>query len=203
MRIWSDFRIGADGYGRMLVAANGLDGGDLTRAVQRLQELGSYRNLALLGLPVARAAWPRLDEAEADLRRLGEALTRNDVRDDDLMAQLSALSLAIAAVASATDYRMSATAAYALLVEERLADLAPQPIPFAGRIHPAAVPAGGPHLRGLFQARTAGGGPRRAVHRLLRASKHASKTRTAPCSPRWNAAPRGNCACNTWSRGFR
>jgi uncharacterized membrane-anchored protein len=48
MRIWSDFRIGADGYGRMLVAANGLDGGDLTRAVQRLQELGSYRNLALL-----------------------------------------------------------------------------------------------------------------------------------------------------------
>jgi uncharacterized membrane-anchored protein len=129
MRIWSDFRIGADGYGRMLVAANGLDGGDLTRAVQRLQELGSYRNLALLGLPVARAAWPRLDEAEADLRRLGEALTRNDVRDDDLMAQLSALSLAIAAVASATDYRMSATAAYALLVEERLADLAPQPIP--------------------------------------------------------------------------
>ncbi|MDR6510563.1 putative membrane-anchored protein [Novosphingobium capsulatum] len=129
MRIWSDFHIGEDGYGRMLVAACGLEGGDLTRAVQRLQELSSYRNLALLGLPVARAAWPRLDQAEADLRRLGEALTRDDVRDDDLMDQLSGLSLAIAAVASTTDYRMSATAAYALLVEERLADLAPRPIP--------------------------------------------------------------------------
>jgi uncharacterized membrane-anchored protein len=128
MRIWSDFRIAEDGYGRMLVAAGSLEGGDLTRAVQRLQELGNYRNLALLGLPVARAAWPRLDEAEAGLRQLGEALTRSDVRDDDLMAQLSALSLAIAAVASATDYRMSATAAYAELVEERLADLAPRPI---------------------------------------------------------------------------
>jgi len=129
MRMWSDFRIAPDGYGCMLVAANGLDGGDLTRAVQRLQELGNYRNLALLGLPVARAAWPRLDEAEADLRHMGEALTRSDVRDDDLMARLSALSLAIAAVASGTDYRMSATAAYALLVDERLADLAPRPIP--------------------------------------------------------------------------
>lgn len=129
MRIWSDFRIAPDGYGRMLVAAGGLEGGDLTRAVQRLQELGNYRNLALLGLPVARAAWPRLDEAEADLHQLGEALTRSDVRDDDLMARLSTLSLAIAAVASSTDYRMSATAAYALLVDERLADLAPHPIP--------------------------------------------------------------------------
>lgn len=129
MRIWSDFRIAEDGYGRMLVSAGSLEGGDLTRAVQRLQELGNYRNLALLGLPVARAAWPRLDEAEAGLRQLGEALTRSDVRDDDLMAQLSALSLAIAAVASATDYRMSATAAYAELVEERLADLAPRAIP--------------------------------------------------------------------------
>lgn len=129
MRIWSDFRIADDGFGRMLIAANGLDGGDLTRAVQRLQELGTYRNLALLGLPVARAAWPRLDRAEEDLRRLGENLTRSDIRDDDLMAELSALSLAIAAVASATDYRMSATAAYALLVEERLEDLAPHAIP--------------------------------------------------------------------------
>jgi len=129
MRIWSDFRIGADDYGRMLVAANGLDGGALARAVQRLQELGTYRNLALLGLPVARAAWPRLDQAEADLRRLGENLTRTDVRDDDLMAELSALSLDIAAVASTADYRMSATAAYALLVDERLDELAPQPIP--------------------------------------------------------------------------
>jgi uncharacterized membrane-anchored protein len=64
MRIWSDFRIGDQGYGQLLIAANGLDGGPLSRAVQRMQELGNYRNLALIGLPVARAAWPRLDEAD-------------------------------------------------------------------------------------------------------------------------------------------
>jgi uncharacterized membrane-anchored protein len=47
-RIWSDFRIRDDRYGRLVVAANHLQPGDLTRAIQRLQELGNYRNLALL-----------------------------------------------------------------------------------------------------------------------------------------------------------
>lgn len=49
-RLWSDFRIGPDGFGRLLLAANGMTDGDLSRLVQRLQELGNYRNLALLGL---------------------------------------------------------------------------------------------------------------------------------------------------------
>ncbi len=127
-RIWSDFRIAGDGYGRLLIAANALDGGDLTRAVQRVQELGNYRNLALLGLPVAQACWPLLDEAEAQLRQLGEELVRTDVRDDQLMAHLSALSLEIARIASSANYRMSATAAYAQLADERLHDLAPEAI---------------------------------------------------------------------------
>ena len=127
-RIWSDFRIRDDGYGCLVVAANGLGQGDLTRAVQRLQELGNYRNLALLGLPVAREAWPRLDKAEDDLRSLGDELARTDVRDDELLERLCRVSLGLAALAAATGYRMSATAAYAQLVEERLAELRPEPI---------------------------------------------------------------------------
>jgi len=125
LRMWSDFRIAGDGYGRTLVAANGLEGSDLTRALQRLQELGNYRNLALMGLPVAQACWPLLDEAEEQLRRLGENLVKSDVRDDQLMDQLSTLSLEIAAIASSANYRMSATAAYARLADERLHDLTP------------------------------------------------------------------------------
>ena len=52
-------------------------------------------------------------------------LSRPEVRDDDLLSELSQLSLEIGALAGATNYRMSATAAYAQLVEERLAELAP------------------------------------------------------------------------------
>jgi uncharacterized membrane-anchored protein len=127
-RIWSDFRIRDDRYGCLVVAANGLSPGDLTRAVQRLQELGNYRNLALLGLPVAREAWPRLDEAESDLRKLGDELARTDVRDDELLERLCRVSLGLAALAGATGYRMSATAAYAQLVDERLTELRAEPI---------------------------------------------------------------------------
>lgn len=127
-RIWSDFRIAPDGYGRMLVAANGLSRGDLTRLLQRLQELGNYRNLALLGLPVAQGYWPRLNAAEEELRRIGQDQIRADMRDDDLLARTSALSLELTSLATDASFRMSATAAYAKLVEDRLAELAVSPI---------------------------------------------------------------------------
>lgn len=128
IRIWSDFRIGADGYGRLLVAANGANDSDLTRTVQRFQELGNYRNLALMGLPVAQAQSQLLHEAEARLGALGQMLSHPEARDDDLLGELCQLSLEIGAVAGATNYRMSATVAYAQLVDERLAELVPRPI---------------------------------------------------------------------------
>lgn len=128
VRIWSDFRIGGEGYGRTLIAANGAAEGDLTRTVQRVQELGNYRNLALLGLPIAQACWPLLDKAEAHLRQIGENLVKTDVRDDELMDQITSLSMEIAAIASSANYRMSATAAYGQLTDERINDLKPESI---------------------------------------------------------------------------
>lgn len=128
VRIWSDFRIGPEAYGQMVVAANGLPPGDLTRLIQRLQELGNYRNLALLGLPVAQGYWPRLNASEELLREIGQDQTRADMRDDDLLARTSALSLELTSLATDASFRMSATAAYAKLVEDRLGELAVQPI---------------------------------------------------------------------------
>lgn len=129
VRLWSDFRIRDDGYGCLLLAANGVTGGDLARLVQRLQELGNYRNLALLGLPLAQASWPRLNAIERALQQLGEDVLLADLRDDELLQRTSGLSLELMSIATATNYRMSATAAYAQLVDERLDDLAVEPIP--------------------------------------------------------------------------
>ena len=122
-RFWSDFRIQEDGFGRLVVSANGADPRDFTRLVQRLQELGNYRNKALLGLPVAHEFWPRLNEAEARLTALATRVTMSDETDDGLMAELSGLSLELMAVSTSIGFRMSATAAYARLVEERLEQL--------------------------------------------------------------------------------
>lgn len=127
-RIWSDFQIHADGYGRIVIAANGLPATGVTSCVQRLQELGNYRNLALIGLAAARSAWTRLDEIEVALSETGRALLRGEQRDDDLLAALTAHSEQLLSIAAETDFRMSATAAYAEIAAERLHELRPQPI---------------------------------------------------------------------------
>jgi uncharacterized membrane-anchored protein len=54
LRIWSDFGIHGDGYGRLLVTAGDVGDGERGRIIQRVQELGNYRNLALLGFPTVQ-----------------------------------------------------------------------------------------------------------------------------------------------------
>lgn len=127
-RIWTDFRIHDDDYGRLLIAANGLLPGDLARCVQRLQELGNYRNMALLGLPLAQASWTKLDALERALEAAGRAQLSPDLRDDDLLQHLSQLTAELLSVTTHCGYRMSATAAYADIVASRLAELDVRPI---------------------------------------------------------------------------
>jgi uncharacterized membrane-anchored protein len=128
IRMWSDFRIMDDGFGRLLVAANGADPHDLTRQLQRLQELGNYRNRALLGLPVARECWPQLDMTETSLRNLFNRLASNEARDDTLLEDLSALALDLASVSTSISFRMDATRAYGKIVEERLEQVDSRPV---------------------------------------------------------------------------
>ena len=127
-RLWTDFRIGPDGFGRMVIAANGIGGRNLARLVQRVQELGNYRNLALLGLPAARSSWGMLNEIEGALRELSGDVSRPEITDDILLQRVSGLSLDLMSISVSTGYRMNATRAYAQLVEERLAELSPSAI---------------------------------------------------------------------------
>jgi len=128
-RLWTDFRIHDDGYGRMVVAANGMPLADLGRCVQQIEELGNYRNLALIGLPEARGAWSELDGLEAELEQVGQALAQGKSRDDILLASLTGLSARLLSIDSRCSYRMSATAAYARIVAKRLEQLDADPIP--------------------------------------------------------------------------
>ncbi|MEL6876760.1 MAG: DUF3422 domain-containing protein [Pseudomonadota bacterium] len=122
-RIWSDFRLKPDGFGAMIIASNGTEPADLTRLVQRLQELGNYRNRALLGLPVAQKIWPTLNDAEEQLTDLAHRIAGGDERDDALMQEISELSVSLNAGITEASFRMSATAAYGSLVSERLREL--------------------------------------------------------------------------------
>ncbi len=127
-RFWSDFRIHEGNYGRVLIAANGCDPVALSRSVQQLQELGNYRNMALLALPEVREQWTELDGVEKRLRQFAAEVSDPDSRDDMLLEQVSGLSLELTNLSNRIGYRLDATKAYAELVSERLEDLQPEPI---------------------------------------------------------------------------
>jgi uncharacterized membrane-anchored protein len=120
VRLWSDFRLHETGYGRLLLAANGVPPADLGRIIQRLQELGNYRNLALLGLPLAQAHMSRLDELEDALAIHAHALTEPENDDEALLRQLSSMSAELAHIGAETGFRLGATNAYARIATDRL-----------------------------------------------------------------------------------
>ncbi len=122
-RIVSDFRLNPDGYGRLLILDRGLAGDEPAQLVLRLQELGNYRNMALLGLPVAQQLTPSVTTLETRLAELTQAVSERTTEDDKLLDELTFLSAELARMMTETRYRMSATRAYAQLSVDRLASL--------------------------------------------------------------------------------
>ena len=122
-RVISDFRLHPDGYGRLLVLDRDLAGDEAAQLVQRLQELGNYRNMALLGLPLAQRLTPTVSGLETRLAELTRAVSERRTQDDALLDELTFLSAELARLVAETRYRMSATRAYAQLSMDRLAAL--------------------------------------------------------------------------------
>jgi uncharacterized membrane-anchored protein len=118
-QIWSDFLIRPDRFGRLLVMAGDHSPADLGRIVQQLQELGNYRNLSLMGLPLAQAQGPRLAELEQTLVLIADRMAAGEA-DASLLDQLCALAAQVTAITATTAFRMSATAAYAQIVQDRI-----------------------------------------------------------------------------------
>lgn len=122
VRIWSDFLIRSDNFGRLLVCAGGLPPNDLGRIVQQVQELGNYRNLALLGLPLAQEQGPLVNKLEQALVDIALRMADGEA-DTLLLDQLCELAAQVTSITASTAFRMSATAAYARIVEDRLSAL--------------------------------------------------------------------------------
>lgn len=125
-RIWTDFRLHDDGFGRLLIADRGLQGGEPHQLVQRLQELGNYRKMALLGLPIAQGMMPEITRLEQRLAALARTIANEDTGDDDALSEISFLSAELARIMAETRYRMSATQAYAELCMDRVKRLSVQ-----------------------------------------------------------------------------
>lgn len=124
------FRIGEDGFERMLVLAPGdMPEGRAGRISQRVLELETYRLMALRGLPVAKQLSPVLSQAEAQLADITARLERKQDGDQSLLDDLVGLAARVERATAEHGYRFSATQAYDRLVGERIAELRERPLP--------------------------------------------------------------------------
>lgn len=122
--VWSDLRLSGNGLNRILVLNRRLDGRRLGRMVRRLLEIETYRLMASLTLPLARALGTEVRNYETELVTLSDANARADSSDTkDLLQRIVQLSARITQTSARTSLRFSATEAYAQLVFERIAEL--------------------------------------------------------------------------------
>ncbi|MFQ3622998.1 MAG: DUF3422 domain-containing protein [Acetobacteraceae bacterium] len=121
--VFADFRIREDGFTRMLLFAHRLTPGRLGRMAQRLLEIETYRMAALLGLPPARAATPKLGEFERRLDAIVAATSASADDDRVLLERLTRLAAEAEALAASNRFRFAATEAYGALVINRIEEL--------------------------------------------------------------------------------
>ena len=104
------------------------------RLLQRIVELETYQVLSLLGLPQVRQETSNLSNLEKQITEITKSvsktakknLNKKSIAYPDYQQDLNELSYVVAKIEeidSSTNYRLSATAAYYKLVEQRIQDL--------------------------------------------------------------------------------
>jgi uncharacterized membrane-anchored protein len=120
----TDFRIHADGFGRLLIYDRGLAPRQAGRLMQRVLEIDVYRMLALLAFPVAKALTPALVAEERELVSITTMLAAADARSEPaLLDRLTRLQAEIESREADSHYRFGAAAAYYELVQRRITEL--------------------------------------------------------------------------------
>lgn len=119
--VLTDFALDANGYTRFIIRIEEAPPIETGRIAQRVLEVETYRTMALLGLPLARAVTPELSAMEQELSGIIQALSQGDSRTNhDLLQHLSDLLAKSEALSNRTGFRFSASRAYRALVRSRL-----------------------------------------------------------------------------------
>jgi uncharacterized membrane-anchored protein len=123
--VWTDFKIGGDGYTRMLVQDQGLTPLSLGRVSRRIHEIETYRMMALLAFPLALDLQTRLGALEKSLAETIEGMLSTQGIDEDarLLTSLSTTARDVEEISNRSSFRFAAARAYSALVTKRVAEL--------------------------------------------------------------------------------
>ena len=122
------------GFRRVFIQNKNLRTRRTGRLLQRIVELETYQVLSLLGLPQVRKETSNLSNLEKQITEITKSvsktakknLNKKSIDYPDYQQDLNELSYVVAKIEeidSSTNYRLSATAAYYKLVEQRIQDL--------------------------------------------------------------------------------
>lgn len=124
-QVWTDFRLQGDGYCRVLIRDVHMTPRQAGRLVQRMTEIETYRMMALLAFPLARAHGREVTSADQTLAEITARLAEPhaDVDEHQLLGRLTDVAAQVERVAAATNYRFGASRAYYALVQRRIEEL--------------------------------------------------------------------------------
>ncbi|MCV6587467.1 MAG: DUF3422 domain-containing protein [Marinobacterium sp.] len=125
-RVATDFRTDSHQRIHMQVCNIRLQPARTGRLLQRLCELETYRNMALLSLPIARELMPKITRLDQQLARITDQ--RNDSDLSDQLIQMTDLAAEVESISAATANRFSASDAYFAMVDRILQELQEQKI---------------------------------------------------------------------------
>ncbi len=123
--VWSSFRLDADGFQRLVVVDLGIPEGRLSRLLQRLLEIETYRLLAIMALPRAREAMSALGSLEPELNAVmvGLEKDRSEEAQEEALRKITGIAASVEQIATTHAYRFAAARAYSSIVERRAADV--------------------------------------------------------------------------------
>ena len=123
--VWTDFKIGDDGYTRILIQDQGLTPLSLGRVSRRIHEIETYRMMALLAFPLALDLQRRLGALEKSLAETIEGMLSTHGIDEDarLLTSLSTTARDVEEMSNRCSFRFAAARAYSALVAKRVAEL--------------------------------------------------------------------------------
>ncbi|WP_420935112.1 DUF3422 family protein [Alteromonas sp. A081] len=140
-QIWTDLRIHEEGMNRILILSSHLEGWRLGRITQRVLDVSTYRNMALLALPEAHKASAEITRLEHRLFSALDQIQGSDKHRDSkkradksihsesqTLEEFTDISMHIQNITAQTKFRFSATDAYFELVKSRLVDLNEVPV---------------------------------------------------------------------------
>ena len=124
-RAWSNFIADSNKRINVLVEDQTLGPRRLGRLIQRLIDIENYRMMSLLALPVAQKSHHQIERMEQELTQIVMRLSDmgSIEHETNMLTHLYQLAAQNEQIRAHTLYRFSASSAYQLILDERLAEL--------------------------------------------------------------------------------